>query len=283
MISEDTLLAELLDDIQENRLVLPTLPEVALRVRDAVEEPNATAAKIADIVGTDAALSARLLQVANSPLYRARNPIDNLQTAIARLGNALVRNLVTSLVMKQMFQATTDALDTRLRNLWEHAVQVAAISRVIASGVPGLQKDQAMLAGLIHDIGTLPLLVRAEDYPELLEDEALLDRVIAHLHTTLGGKILKTWGFPDTLVAVAEQHEDIQRDPGDGPDLVDVVIVANLQSYFGSTHPHTQLDWNNIPAFKRLGMEPEINVVDIEENQAELEEVEHILITAPEE
>lgn len=283
MISEDTLLAELLDDIENNRMVLPTLPEVALRVRDAVEEPNATAAKIADIVGTDAALSARLLQVANSPLYRARNPIDNIQTAIARLGNALVRNLVTSLVMKQMFQATSDVLDIRLRNLWEHAVQVAAISRVIANGIPGLQKDQAMLAGLIHDIGALPILVRAEDIPELLEDEALLDRVIAHLHTTLGGKILRTWGFPDTLVAVAEQHEDLQRDPGGGPDLVDVVIAANLQSHFGSDHPHTRLDWSTVPAFHRLGMEPDVNVVDIEENQAELEEVEHILITAPEE
>jgi len=283
VISEDTLLAELLDDIENNRMVLPTLPEVALRVRDAVEEPNATAAKIADIVGTDAALSARLLQVANSPLYRARNPIDNIQTAIARLGNALVRNLVTSLVMKQMFQATSDVLDIRLRNLWEHAVQVAAISRVIANGIPGLQKDQAMLAGLIHDIGALPILVRAEDIPELLEDEALLDRVIAHLHTTLGGKILRTWGFPDTLVAVAEQHEDLQRDPGGGPDLVDVVIAANLQSHFGSDHPHTRLDWSTVPAFHRLGMEPDVNVVDIEENQAELEEVEHILITAPEE
>jgi putative nucleotidyltransferase with HDIG domain len=283
VISEDSLLADLLGDIENNRMVLPTLPEVALRVRDAVEEPNATAGKIADIVGTDAALSARLLQVANSPLYRARNPIDNLQTAIARLGNALVRNLVTSLVMKQMFQATSDVLDSRLRNLWEHAVQVAAISRVIASGVPGLQKDQAMLAGLIHDIGALPILVRAEEIPELLEDEALLDRVIARLHTALGGKILRTWGFPETLVAVAEQHEDLQRDPEGGPDLVDVVIAANLQSHFGSDHPHTRLDWSTVPAFHRLGMEPDVNVVDIEENQAELEEVEHILITAPEE
>lgn len=282
MLNEDDLLQQLQDDIDNNKLILPTLPEVALRVRDAVEDEKASAGQIAEIVASDAALSARLLQVANSPLYRARNPIDNLQTAIARLGNTQVRNLVSSLVMQQMFQATTDALDQRLRRLWEHSVQVAAISRVIAGQVNGLSKDQAMLAGLIHDIGALPILVRAEDIPELVQDEALLDRIIRTLHPTLGEKILVKWEFPDSLVAVAAKHEDLQRDSGSAPDYVDVVMVANLQSYYGTDHPLTQLDWSTVPAFAKLGIEPDINVIEIEENKEELEEVEHILITAPE-
>lgn len=281
MVSEESILAKLQDEIDNNSLVLPTLPEVALRVRDAVEDENASAGKIADIVATDAALSARLLRVANSPLYRARNPIDNLQTAIARMGYSVVRNLVSSLVMQQMFQATTDALDLRLRQLWEHSVQVAAISRVLASGIRGLDKDQAMLAGLIHDIGALPILVQAEEIPELLEDEALLDRVIAKMHPNLGKKILTHWEFPENLVAVTAEHENLQRDPGGPPDHVDVIIAANLQSYIGTDHPHTQLDWSTIPAFTRLGIECDVNVVEIEENREELEEVEHILITAP--
>lgn len=282
MIDEAKLLADLQSEIENNELTLPTLPEVALRVRDAVESENTSAGQIAELVATDAALSARLLQVANSPLYRARNPIDNLQTAIARMGYAVVRNLVSTLVMRQMFQATSDSLDTRLRRLWEHSVQVAAISRVIAGQVGGLQKDQAMLAGLIHDIGALPILVRAEDIPELLEDEALLDRAIDHLHPALGAKILTAWEFPPSLIAVAAEHEDLQRDPGGAPDYVDVVTVANLQSYIGTDHPHTRVDWSTVPAFARVGIEADINIVELEENQEELEEIEHILITAPE-
>lgn len=281
MINEQQLLVDLQSQIENNELILPTLPEVALRVRDAVEAENTSAGQIADIVATDAALSARLLQVANSPLYRARNPIDNLQNAIARMGYAVVRNLVTTLVMRQMFQATSESLDVRLRRLWEHSVQVSAISRVLAAHVNGLQKDQAMLGGLIHDIGALPILVRADDMPELLEDEALLDAVIDKLHPVLGEKILRSWEFPESLVAVAAEHENLTRAPAHGPDYVDVVMVANLQSYIGSEHAHTQLDWSQIPAFERLGIETDVNVIEIEDHKEELEEVEHILITAP--
>ncbi len=270
--TEERILSELQDDIENDRLVLPTLPEVALRVRDAVEDENATAASIAEIVTTDAALSTRLLQIANSPLYRSRNPIDNIQTAIARLGNVQVRNLVSSLVMQQMFQATNDLLDARLRKLWEHSSEVAAISMVLAMQCNGLQKDQAMLAGLIHDIGALPILVRAEDIPELLDDEVLLDNVVSKLHPTLGRMILENWDFPEHLIAVAAEHENMDYSHDGAPDYVDLVLVANLQSHFGSEHPLAQQDWDSVSAFQRLGIDTEVNIVDIEDNQEHIDE-----------
>ncbi len=267
MESDEKFLHDLLEDIENERLVLPTLPEVALRVRDAVEDENATAEQITAIVGQDAALSARLLQVANSPLYRATSPIDNLQVAIARMGNEQVRNLVSSIVMQQMFQATDEVLDIRFRQLWEHNVQVAAICQMIAASTEGLEKDQAMLAGLIHDIGVLPILKYAEEIPELLENEAALDLLVAKLHPILGKMILSNWNFPDSLVAVAAEHEYLQRDPGTPPDYVDVVIVANLQSHIGSQHYLADIDWSSVPAFTRLGITPEMDEVDIKENK----------------
>jgi HD-like signal output (HDOD) protein len=78
--------------------------------------------KIAEIIASDAAISARLLQVANSPLYRGRVPIDNLQMAVARLGVRLVRSLVISLIMQQIFQATSDLLDAKFHQVWEESV-----------------------------------------------------------------------------------------------------------------------------------------------------------------
>ena len=278
MDTEEQILERFLEDMDNNRLILPTLPEVALRVRDEVEKENCNAADIAKIVGTDVALSARLLQVCNSPLYRTRMPVENIQTAIARLGNLQVRNLVSSLVMQQMFQATSDVLDKRMRQSWEHSTNVAAISYVLAAAA-GIPKDQAMLAGLIHDIGALPIIVHAEEMPELRDDAALLDKVIKKLHCIIGERILKSWEFPDSLVKVAAQHENLDRDPGDDEevDYVDVVIVANLQSYIGTNHPYTKMDWTTIPAFHRIGIEPEINIVDIEENQEQLQEVRAML------
>ena len=66
-----------------------------------------------------------------------------------------------------------------------------------------------MLAGLIHDIGALPIIKHAEDIPQLLDDEALLDNIIARAHTQIGKAMLSKWEFPEELIAVAEQHEDL--------------------------------------------------------------------------
>lgn len=276
MDTEEQILEGFLEDLHQSRLILPTLPEVALKVRDAVESDKASAGAIAKIISMDAALSARLLQVCNSPLYRTRRSVDDLQTAVARLGNIQVRNLVSSLVMQQMFQATSDVLDKKMRTAWEHSTNVASISYVLASAA-GIPKDQALLAGLIHDIGALPIIVHAEDIQELRDNKVLLDNVIKKLHTMIGEKILKDWQFPQSLVDVAAQHENLQRDPETEIDYVDVVIVANLQSYIGTDHPYNDLDWSTIPAFQRLGIEPEINIVDIEENQESLQEVKSML------
>ena len=275
MEPEDVFVNELIQDLESGNLQLPTLPEVALRVRDVVDDENASANQIAEIIAQDAALSARLLQVANSPLYRGRQEIDRLSMVVSRLGNKLVRNLVTSQVMKQMFQATNDMVDKRLRAVWEHSVQVAAIARVLAANTPGVMPDQAMLAGLLHDIGTLPILYRAEERDELLDTPGLLDELIMRLHTRIGGAILKHWKFPDMLVAVAAEHENLERDHPGPADLIDVVQVANLQSHMDTDHPLAIVDWSNVSAFQRLGLDDDVNEIELTDVE-EIKEVQRL-------
>lgn len=273
MSAEDDFVSELLEDLESGELQLPTLPEVALRVRDVVDDENANAEKIADIIATDAALSARLIQVGNSPLYRGRQEIDRLTMVIARLGNKLVRNLVTSQVMKQMFQATNEQVDLKLRAVWEHSVEVASIARALAGQVPGVQADQAMLAGLLHDVGTLPILYRAEEREDILETPGMLDDLIIRLHARVGGAILQHWKFPQALVAVAAEHENLDRDH-DGPvDLVDLVQVANLQSHLDSAHPLANIDWGQVPAFRHMGMDADIHAIELTDMTEEIDQV----------
>ena len=275
--NEQIFIDELISDLESGRLVLPTLPDVALRVRDSVEDENASASKIAKAVSTDAALSARLLQVANSPLYRPRTPIDNLQTAIARLGQKQIQNLVISLVMQQMFQATDEVLEVRLRGLWEHNVEVAAICHVLASTAPGLKPDQALMAGLVHDIGILPILVRAEEVPQLLDHPELLDSVTSKLHTQLGAHILRQWSFPETLIQVAQDHENMAYDHDGAADYTDLVIVANLKSHAGTDHPMASVDWSGVSAFDRLGLDTEMEVIIMDEDMGQVEEIQGML------
>jgi len=277
MISETEFLEELQDAIRSNRITLPTLPEVALKVRDSLEQENSTAHDIADIVGSDAALSARLLQVANSPLYRGRVPIESIQMAITRLGNKLVKSLVVSLAMKQIFQATNDATDKRLRTIWEQSVEIAAISRVLAQSQSHLDKEQAMLAGLTHNIGCLPILTMAESIPELMENEGRLDHFIENLNPIIGQQILEEWGFSEGLVKVAENYQNLAYDGGPKADYVDVVQVARLQT-LEDEHDHAMADWFIIPAFRKLGLEPEIELIEIEGVADDIEEVQGVFL-----
>lgn len=273
MSEQDVFYNTILEEMDSGKLVLPTLPEVALQVREVVDDPDATAKQLAEIITTDAALSARLLKVANSPLYRGRTQIDSIQMAVSRLGLVMVRNLVTSLVMEQMFQATTNRLDKRLRELWEQSTKVAAASQVIAAKLPSIKTDEAMLAGLIHAIGVLPILMKADDDGDLIRDSKKLDHLIENLYPRLGATILKNWDFPANLVEVAEEHKNLNRNSGEtGPDLVDVVQVAVLQSYNGTDKAVDPLSLNNVVAFKQVGADTGFSVEELEEDSEEYRE-----------
>lgn len=274
MITQEAFASELEQAIHQNRITLPTLPEVALRVRDAVEQDSSSATKIAEMVATDAALSARLLQVANSPLYRGRVAIESVQMAVTRLGNKLVRSLVVSLAMKQIFQATSDVLDRRLRALWEQSVQIAAISRALAQTLPHLDREQAMLAGLIHNIGSLPILTMAESYPDLMRDTRQLDAYVKALNPRIGGVILRTWGFSDSLIKVAKHYQDPDYDGGAKADYVDVVQVARAQTLGDDA----SADWSEALAFRKLGLKPEVEVIEIEGVADDVDEMKALFL-----
>lgn len=260
-------IAEALDNDQ---LDLPTLPEVALDIREAADDENTDATRLAGVIGKDAGLAAKLIKVANSPLYRAAKPIENLQMAINRLGIDQATNLTTSLAMQQMFQATSDLVDRKIRGVWAHATDVAAIASSIAKHFTRLKPDKASLAGLVHSIGVLPILGWAEENDFAITDSITLDQVIEALHGDIGYRILTAWDFPEEINSVPVEYGNYYR-PGAKPDYIDVVMVAVLKTRIGSSHPSTMLDWSQIAAFDRLGVDPEFECLDTDEIREELD------------
>ena len=266
---------ELQSDIENKTLVLPTLPEVALQVREVVNSDNVTAADITKIIATDPAISARLIQVANSPLTRATDTINRLDQAVIRLGFKIVHDVVNAIAMEQMFQATSDRTDQLLRKCWEHSTTVAAISAVLARHYTKLSPEQAMLAGLTHDIGKLPIIKKAEEFPELIEDDFSLELILHKLHATIGREILKEWKFPQELIDVAYLHEELDRD-SEITDFVDVVTVANLQSFIDGDLFHSNIDFKRVPAFEKLGLSTDVNVVVMEATADDIEGIKRV-------
>jgi HD-like signal output (HDOD) protein len=261
---------EIITAIKKDQLVLPTLPEVALKVREATDDPEADIEKLASVIGNDAALSARIIRVANSPLLRSSRAIEDLRTALMRLGIQYTCNIATGLAMEQMFQATSDLVDMRMREVWSRSSEVAGISHVLCKHYTKLRPDQATLAGLVHKIGVLPILTYAEDHPALLKDSFTLDAVIDQLHASLGDLILKTWGFPEELAHIPTQHVNFTRSIPKA-DYGDIVTVAMLQSYLGTNSSMTKIDFTQVKAFERLGLDPDMQVSESEDLSEDME------------
>jgi putative nucleotidyltransferase with HDIG domain len=272
----DKLVGELLADLKANRITLPTLPQVALKINDAIDSPEATAKSVAKVVGTDVALSARLIQVANSPLVRGNAPAENIQAAVTRMGMRMVRDLVTAFLVRQLFHTKYQELRQRMSVLWNHSAHVAAISHVLASHFTNLRPEEAMLAGLVHDIGKLPIIAKAESMPGLIDKPEILDKLIDRLHTTIGKVITQSWRFSPELVEAVAEHENLERN-SEKLDYADIVTVANLHSYAGKSHRLNQVRWSTVPAFKKLKLDPDTSVNVLEEAHDEIGEIQKLL------
>lgn len=248
--------SELLEALAKDKLVLPTLPEIALQVREAANDPNTDILRLQELIGNDAALSARVVRVANSPLVRGMQSIDHLQAALSRLGVTYSCNLVMGLAMEQMFQATNDGIDSRLREVWSKSAEVAAIANVLCQHYTRLEADKATLAGLTHLIGVLPVLTYAEEKDILLspEDSDLLDEVIETIAPELGVHILESWNFHPSLTQVPREHLNYFRD-SEQIDYVDVVVVARMQSYGFEDSEGGKISSKEVPAVAKLGLE----------------------------
>lgn len=250
----ETVLDELLEALDNDELILPTLPEVALRVRETAEDPNSSIADLCKVIGKDAAITARLIKVVNSPLLRCSGEVTDLNMAVSRLGINYTSNLATGLAMEQMFQATSDVIDQKMRDVWNKSTEIAGISHVLCRHYTKLTPDQATLAGLVHQIGVLPILTYAEESNALLKDAISLSYIIERIHPVIGERILRAWDFTEQIAEVPGNYLDFGRQSS-SVDYVDIVQVATFHSYAGSSHPLGQIDWQQVPAFAQLGID----------------------------
>ena len=253
--------------IGNDDLVLPTLPEVALKIRQAAEDPEVSISHLSKVISRDTALTARLIKVVNSPLLRATQEVTDLHTAITRLGTNYSSNLAIGLVMEQIFHARSEAVEQKMREVWRRSLEVAGVCYALCRNHSQLKPDQAALGGLVHQIGVLPILTYAEDHYELLSDPVSLNHVIDSIHPLLGDKLLRGWDFPEMLVNVPAHYQDLERDSA-SLDYVDLVQVAVLYCHKNTDHPLANAALSSLPAFRKLRIDPLNEAVRTELDEA---------------
>jgi len=278
--SEGYLFNEIMHAFNVGALKLPSLPEIALKVKSAVINPNVTVADVARIIEADPAMVARLMQVVNSPAVQGVETVRSIQNAIVRLGLSATRNLVMSYAVKQLFKTKSEMLKKRMQQLYEHSVEIAAISYAVSNVSKIFQSDQLLLAGLVHDIGVIPVLSYIEDTGLEVKDEDELESIIEKLRAVVGSMVIKNWGFSSELLNVVEYAEDWRRNEGNELDICDIVSIAQLYSMLQHKNVSHLPEIDQVPAFKKLfpgKQDPEFVAQVFEQAQEEISEVKRLL------
>jgi len=266
--------------LKSGKYDLPSMPDLAIRIGKAIDDPNTMNDDIARLIQMDPALTARVMSVVNSAAFGAAEPIRTLKQAVTRMGRQQVRNLVFSCIIKGLFRTDSPLLKERMERLWAHSCRVAAISFVLAKVTPGLDPNRALLAGLIHDIGGIPILHAARNNPQVADDAVLLDQVIESLKAEIGALTLTQWGFDPEMIDLALHAEQWQRTGTALPDYIDAVLLAQLHAFIGTQSIQEMPPIDQIPAFKKLALgklTPTHSIGVLEHASKDINEVESLL------
>ncbi len=264
---------------RENKLRLPSLPDVALKLKEALRQ-DVGINEAVEIIQIDPPIVTKLIQVANSALYTTGSPITNCHDAVARIGLDATRNLVMGISLKQLFNCKDPELMKGMHMLWQNSLYVSSLAFVLAQECSKINPEDALLAGLIADIGASPLLHFAEQFPDEYPSFEELMASLTYLRAPVGALVLHTLGFSEQLSNIPHHAENWLYDSG--PDLTvdDIVILAKLHSYFGTGKAHDLPYINSIPAYGKLGngkLDPDFSLNILKKAQHRIHEAMQLL------
>ncbi|MGQ9660300.1 MAG: HDOD domain-containing protein [Thermochromatium sp.] len=249
---EGAFLAELYHLINHNQLVLPARPEVALKIQEMTNDPDAGIDALTEIIQRDGTIAGALLHAVNSPLFRAAKEIKTIREAVLRLGFRNTRMLAVNLALRQTFHAKNEVTRVAMQEVWTESVLCSAYSYIIAEVTHQLDRERALLAGLVAGIGAVPIIqfVETRGQGQTLTQ---VQSLVAKLASITGVLVINYWGLGDDLVKVAEHYGDwgYRASELDYASIAIVARWATMQSE-GREIP----DAGSVPAFEVLGLTP---------------------------
>jgi HD-like signal output (HDOD) protein len=195
-------------EAERGELVFPTSAEVGLRIKRALDDPDASMEQAAKLIQAEPVLAARVIAMANSVSYnRSGRDITDLKQAVSRLGFRTLKSLTMSVLARQIAGSTTDPeLKKMSQQLWEHTAHVSALCHVIAKHVTHQDPETALLVGILHEVAGFYLIGRVQGKAELLAGD--LPDWQGEGEKVIGGVLLKALGVPEAVsTAIADFWE----------------------------------------------------------------------------
>lgn len=224
---------QMLEDIARElagEVVFPTSFDAAIRLRRELQNTSLPTARIAKIVGLEPLIATKLMRLASSVIYSPDGtPTRSLQDAVSRLGVDLVRTTALAIAMNQLLRAKDLVVFASLtQTLWDHTLKTAAAARILARTHTRVHPDEAMLAGLVHDLGAFYMVYRAAQYPELRERPDTVKYLIIQWHESIGVTLLNALGLSEEIINAAIDHHQPRSQPVIVRDLPAIIYVASM-------------------------------------------------------
>jgi HD-like signal output (HDOD) protein len=215
MGAENALYTILVEKIKQDALVLPTLPEIALKVRDAADDPEINLGKMSDIIAQDPALSLGMLKVANSVVFGRTIKVETVAQSVTRIGLRQIKSIATAMAIEQMFVSNNATISEYMQKSWTKTADVAAVAISLMTLYLQNNKhaaftlDTITLAALVHNIGVLPILTEAENHAEVFANPAFIQQAIIKFSNKIGAEVTKAWDFPTEFTELVTAWNDL--------------------------------------------------------------------------
>ena len=222
------ILEDIAKDLSGDEITFPTILDITFQVRTALRDPNLNVEQLAKLVGAEPLMSTKIIRMANSvALNPSGREIADVKSAIVRVGMEAVRTVSFAVAMEQLLKSKQmQPFEDISQRLWVHTSHVAALCRVLAKKLAKINGDEAMFAGLVHDLGVFYLMSRAANFPEFLNDKAELHALLVGWHDNIGHALLSALGSPESILEAVQMHET-DREITSVKKLSDVLYVAN--------------------------------------------------------
>ena len=236
-------LEDIARDLSGSEISFPTFLDITFQVRTALKDPNLNVEQLARLIGAEPLMSIKIIRMANSvALNPSGREIADVKSAIVRVGMEAVRTVSFAVAMEQLLKSKQmQAFEGISRKLWEHTSHVAALCRVLARKVAKINGDEAMFAGLVHDLGVFYLMSRAVAFPDLVNDKVEMHALLVGWHDNIGHALLSALGTPESVLKAVLEHET-DREIVEVHSLSDVLYLANKIANRTSSWRDPELD-----------------------------------------
>jgi putative nucleotidyltransferase with HDIG domain len=195
---------------------LISLPEVCLTLNSLVSNPASSMQRIADVISRDPALTAKLLRIANSPVYALPRQVDTITRAVSVLGMRQIRDLTLAACAAGTFRHVGRTIIS-VEKFWRHSVYCALAAAVLARENRRTQGESLFVAGLLHDVGRLVIghafpdtarnmMLIASERSERFGLMKLEKELLGFDHSDVGARLLTHWQLPDSIVECVQYH-----------------------------------------------------------------------------